>query len=175
MEMNEKRSAMAHMYDDDNNIYVKLHLDKSKPFKNSRKFDFESIDTRAFINGITNSALLLYNHDRSKPICRLNSERVQMTYDDKAIEFAINLPNISYANDLRELAREGILEMSFSFKALQEEIRNRTRYISDLLVGEVSLLSVPAQYPTESRKQDETDLKQLLIDTYTMLYMSDLH
>ena len=118
--------------------------------------------------------MLLYNHDRSKPICRLNSERVQMTYDDKAIEFAINLPNISYANDLRELAREGLLEMSFGFSALQEEIRNRTRYISDLLVGEVSLLSVPAQYPTESRQQ-ETDLKQLLIDTYTMLYMSDLH
>ena len=65
--------------------------------------------------------------------------------------------------------------MSFSFKALQEEIRNRTRYISDLLVGEVSLLSVPAQYPTESRQEQETDLKQLLIDTYTMLYMSDLH
>ena len=97
-----------------------------------------------------------------------------MTYDDKAIEFTINLPNISYANDLRELAREGILEMSFSFKALEEEIRNRTRYISDLLVGEVSLLSVPAQYPSESRQQ-ETDLKQLRIDTYTMLYMSDLH
>ena len=91
MEMNEKRSALAHMYDDDNNIYVKLHLNQSKPFKNSRKFDYESIDTRAFINGITNSALLLYNHDRSKPICRLNSERVQMTYDDKAIEFTINL------------------------------------------------------------------------------------
>ena len=54
MQMNEKRSALAHMYDDDNTIYVKLHLDKSKPFKNSRKFDFESIDTRAFINGITN-------------------------------------------------------------------------------------------------------------------------
>ena len=174
MVMNEKRSALAHMYDDDNTIYVKLHLNQSKPFKNSRKFDYESIDTRAFINGITNSALLLYNHDRSKPICRLNSERVQMTYDDKAIEFAINLPNISYANDLRELAREGLLEMSFGFSALQEEIRNRTRYISNLLVGEVSLLSVPAQYPSESRQQ-ETDLKQLLIDTYTMLYMSDLH
>ena len=28
MVMNEKRSAIAHMYDDDNNIYVKLHLDK---------------------------------------------------------------------------------------------------------------------------------------------------
>ena len=38
MEMNEKRSALAHMYDDDNNIYVKLHLNQSKPFKNSRKF-----------------------------------------------------------------------------------------------------------------------------------------
>ena len=59
MEMNEKRSALAHMYDDDNNIYVKLHLNKSKPFKNARKFDYESIDTRAFIKGITNSALLL--------------------------------------------------------------------------------------------------------------------
>ena len=64
--------------------------------------------------------------------------------------------------------------MSFSFKALEEEIRNRTRYISDLLVGEVSLLSVPAQYPTESRQQ-ETALNLLLMDTYTMLYMSDLH
>ena len=78
MVMNEKRSAIAHMYDDDNKIYVKLHLNQSKPFKNSRKFDYESIDTRAFINGITNSALILYNHDRSKPIYRLNSYIVKI-------------------------------------------------------------------------------------------------
>lgn len=170
MEGLEKRSAQASIHDD--TIYVKLHLNKSKPF-NSRQFDFESIDTRAFINGITDDALLLYNHDRSKPICRLNSDRVQMVYDDKTIEFAINLPDISYANDLRSLAKEGILEMSFGFKAVKDEIRNRTRYISELEISEISLLSVAGAYPSESREMEQ-DLKQRLVEIYRDIYLKDL-
>lgn len=164
----ETRSAVAQIYDD-NRIYVKLHLNKSKPM-NSRQFDYESIDTRAFVQGITDDALLLFNHDRSKPICRLNSERVQMIYDDKTVEFAIDLPNISYANDLRELAREGILEMSFGFKALKDEICNRTRYISDLAISEVSLLSVAGAYPSESRQQQDEALKADLLAIYREMY-----
>ena len=46
----EKRSAQVQLYDD-NRIYIKLFLDKSKPF-NSRKYDYESIDPKAFVNGI---------------------------------------------------------------------------------------------------------------------------
>ena len=168
----EKRSAQVQLYDD-NRIYIKLYLDKSKPF-NSRKYDFESIDTRAFVNGIKDDALLLYNHDRSKPICRLNSERVQMVYDDKTIEFAISLPNISYANDLRELARMGLLEMSFGFKAIKDEIRSRTRYISELEISEISLLSVAGAYPSESRNAKNEEFIEQLVNIYSDIYLKGI-
>lgn len=165
----EKRSAQVQLYDD-NRIYIKLFLDKSKPF-NSRKYDYESIDPKTFINGIKDDALLLLNHDRSKPITRLDSDRVQITYDNKAVELSVDLPNLSYTKDLKALAKEKVLEMSFGFRCLNETVKDRVRYINKLEISEISLLTVAGAYPSESRNAKNEDFIEQLVKIYSDIYL----
>ena len=165
----EKRSAQVQLYDD-NRIYIKLFLDKSKPF-NSRKYDYESIDPKAFIAGIKDDALLLLNHDRSKPITRLDSDRVQITYDNHAVELSVDLPNLSYTKDLKALAKEKILEMSFGFKAVKQDIRNKVRHITELEISEISLLTVAGAYPSESRNAKNEEFIEQLVNIYSDIYL----
>ena len=165
----EKRSAQVQLYDD-NRIYIKLYLDKSKPF-NSRKYDYESIDPKGFIAGIKDDALLLLNHDRSKPICRLDSDRVQITYDNHAVELSVDLPNLTYTKDLKALAKEKVLEMSFGFRCLSETIKDRVRYINKLEISEISLLTVAGAYPSESRNAKNEEFIEQLVSIYSDIYL----
>jgi uncharacterized protein len=78
---------------------------------------WESIDRNAFDAALErDDVIATINHDRAALLGRVSSRTLRLSTDSTGLLFTVDLPDTSYANDLRELvARGDITEASFAF------------------------------------------------------------
>ena len=90
----------------------------------------------------------LFNHDPSQVLGRTKSGTLELAEDDNGLQTRINLPDTSYARDLRESVRRGdVDQMSFAFQTVEDDWRKENgANIRELI--KVRLLDVsPVTYP----------------------------
>jgi uncharacterized protein len=90
----------------------------------------------------------LYNHDPRYVLGRASAGTLRLNSDDHGLEYEVDLPNTSYANDLRELVERGdITGASFAFvpglSTWDTETQTRTHTSVKELV-DVSPVTFPA-------------------------------
>ena len=93
------------------------------------------------------------------------------SFVNHAVELSVDLPNLSYTKDLKALAKEKVLEMSFGFRSLNETVKDRVRYINKLEISEISLLTVAGAYPSESRNAKNEEFIEQLVNIYSDIYL----
>ena len=123
-----------------------------------------------------NDVRALFNHDWSKVLGRTSAKTLTLKEDDHGLNFEVELPNTSYANDLIESMERGdINQCSFGFYITREEIDwdgdpdATVRTIKEVELFEVSVVSLPAYDDTEvalsrskQEKQDFVQRKKLI-------------
>jgi HK97 family phage prohead protease len=77
----------------------------------------ERIGKSAFTEALkTSDTRSLYQHDPSMVLGRLSVGTLRLSVDSRGLEYEVDLPNTSYANDLRELVERGDIDgASFGF------------------------------------------------------------
>ena len=97
----------------------------------------------------------LVDHDTSKVIGRRSSGTLKLATDERGLRVEIDLPETTYANDLRALLQRGdVSQMSFAFLVEpngekwegRDESGVRIRTLTDVQLIEVSVVTIPA-YP----------------------------
>lgn len=96
----------------------------------------------------------LWNHDSSQPLARTSNGSLALSSDSRGLKVEINLPEgVSYANDLRELVRQGVVnQMSFGFMvppggdSWEKRGDKTVRTLNRIDLHEISAVSIPA-YP----------------------------
>lgn len=96
----------------------------------------------------------LWNHDSSQPLARTSNGTLVLGSDKRGLKVEISLPeNVSYANDLRELVRQGVVnQMSFGFMvppggdSWEQRDGQTVRTLHKVDLREISAVSIPA-YP----------------------------
>jgi len=115
----------------------------------------ERIAPGAFNDVLGQDIVALYQHSSNFPLGRTTNNTLRLESDPVGLRFEIDLPNTSYAKDIHENVRSGLLNgMSFGFTDVDEEwskdgempIRTIHRFKKLL---DVSVVSSPA-YPGTS-------------------------
>lgn len=117
---------------------------------------YESFAATAFDNAMkTSDARAFLEHDRSKLLGRQSSGTLRLSIEKvggkQVLAYSIDLPNTSYANDLRELVQRGDLNESsfgfipgeFAWSTAPDGRRLRT-HTSALELVDVSPVALPA-------------------------------
>ena len=95
--------------------------------------------------------MLLWNHDTSNPLASTRNGSLQMVEDGHGLKVTATLPNTTLGNDIAELVRSGVIDaMSFGFSVKKDSWSQdgQTRYLEDVSLYEVSLVSTPAYEQT---------------------------
>lgn len=113
----------------------------------------ERVKRGAFDGVDMSNTFALFNHDWDKPLGKVG-KNLTLSTDERGLKFDLELPNTSYANDLIENVRNGIVEgCSFGFTIEEDSwTRNETGLPNRAIerVGElfeITLTHIPA-YPT---------------------------
>jgi HK97 family phage prohead protease len=99
-----------------------------------------------------NRMMLLWNHDTSNPLASTRNGSLQLTEDNIGLRVTATLPDTTLGRDITELVRTGVIDsMSFGFSVKKDSWSNdgQTRYLEDVTLFEVSLVSSPAYTSTE--------------------------
>jgi HK97 family phage prohead protease len=97
----------------------------------------------------------LVDHDTAKVLGRSSSGTLKLSTDERGLKVEIDLPDTTYANDLRALLERGdVSQMSFAFLVEpngekwegRDEAGMRIRTLTDVQLIEVSVVTIPA-YP----------------------------
>ena len=94
-----------------------------------------------------NRMMLLWNHDTSNPLASTRNGSLQLTEDNVGLKVTATLPDTTLGRDIAELVRTGVIDsMSFGFSVKRDSWSNdgQTRYLEDVSLYEVSLVSTPA-------------------------------
>lgn len=138
-------------------------------------FDSDDMDVRAF-----------YDHDRSKLLGRQGAGTLELRSDDVGVNFGLDLPDTSYANDVRTLVERGDLTgASFGFKPGKvqrgqlEDGSSVVRHLEVDYLAEVSLVAFPAYEGTSVQLRDvrfieEESTESLLIKTRGKILLNSL-
>ena len=157
----EKRSGTWE-FSNDNEVIVTLDLRQSKRFHNE-EFETESIDGDLFVRSIMKDAPILYNHHSEAIV----SDDYEVTADNGIVTVKVKLdPRNMYANtilSLREKSQKR-LGASFAFRCLKDEIRNKHREVKDLVVSEISILSVASAYPSSVRCLENDEVREISLE-----------
>ena len=157
----EKRSGTLE-FNNDNEVIVTLDLRQSKRFHNE-EFETESIDGDLFVRSIMKDAPILYNHHSEAIV----SDDYEVTADNGIVTVKVQLdPRNMYANtilSLREKSQKR-LGASFAFRCLKDEIRNKHREVKDLVVSEISILSVASAYPSSVRCLENDEIREISLE-----------
>ncbi len=105
----------------------------------------------------------LINHDPNLIIGRTKNDTLRLWEDDKGLGYEVDLPDTSYANDLREsISRRDITQNSFGFQTLQDEWSEDG---SRRTLIEVKLFDVsPVTFPAYKQTNVKIRLRDLGID-----------
>jgi uncharacterized protein len=98
-----------------------------------------------------NRMMLLWNHDTSNPLASTRNGSLQMTEDSRGLKVTATLPDTTLGRDIAELVRTGVVDsMSFGFSVKRDTWSQdgQTRYLEDVTLYEVSLVSTPAYEAT---------------------------
>ena len=94
-----------------------------------------------------NRMMMLWNHDSSNPLASTRNGSLQLTEDNVGLKVTATLPDTTLGRDIAELVRTGVVDsMSFGFSVKKDSWSKdgQTRYLEDVTLYEVSLVSTPA-------------------------------
>lgn len=98
-----------------------------------------------------NRIMLLWNHDTSNPLASTRNGSLQLAEDARGLKVTATLPDTTLGRDISELVRTGVIDaMSFGFSVKKDSWSQDggTRYLEDVSLYEVSLVSTPAYEQT---------------------------
>jgi len=98
-----------------------------------------------------NRMMLLWNHDTSNPLASTRNGSLRLEEDSVGLKVTATLPDTNLGRDLSELVRIGTIDsMSFGFSVKKDSwsTDGNTRYLEDVTLYEVSLVSTPAYEQT---------------------------
>jgi uncharacterized protein len=98
-----------------------------------------------------NRMMLLWNHDTSNPLASTRNGSLQMIEDERGLKVTATLPDTTLGRDISELVRTGVVDsMSFGFSVKKDSWSQdgQVRYLEDVTLWEVSLVSTPAYEST---------------------------
>jgi HK97 family phage prohead protease len=98
-----------------------------------------------------NRMMLLWNHDTSNPLASTRNGSLSMVEDARGLKVTATLPDTTLGRDIAELVRTGVVDaMSFGFSVKRDTWSQdgQTRYLEDVSLYEVSLVSTPAYEQT---------------------------
>lgn len=112
----------------------------------------EQIAPGAFTRTIQNADVrALINHDPNLIIGRTKNDTLRLWEDDKGLGYEVDLPETSYATDLREsISRRDITQNSFGFQTVQDEWSDdgKRRTLIEVKLFDVSPVTFPAYKQT---------------------------
>ncbi len=94
-----------------------------------------------------NRMMLLWNHDTSNPLASTRNGSLQLVEDERGLKVTATLPDTNLGRDLAVLVKTGVIDsMSFGFSVKKDSwsTDGNTRYLEDVTLYEVSLVSTPA-------------------------------
>lgn len=94
-----------------------------------------------------NRMMLLWNHDTSNPLASTRNGSLKLTEDNVGLKVIATLPDTTLGRDISTLVRTGVIDsMSFGFAVKKDSWTSdgATRYLEDVSLFEVSLVSTPA-------------------------------
>jgi Escherichia/Staphylococcus phage prohead protease len=130
--------------------------------ENGRTFR-ERIARGAFRRALAdNDVFALFNHNRDHVLGRVRAGTLRLGEDRRGLAWEADLPDTSYAADLRTLIERGeVTQCSFGFTPnTKDEWKGDLRTLTDIDMFDVSAVSVLAGYPSttvELRATDATD------------------
>lgn len=95
--------------------------------------------------------MLLWNHDSSNPLASTRNGSLKLVEDEYGLKVSATLPDTTLGRDVGELVRSGVVDsMSFGFSVKKDSwsADGQTRYLEDVSLYEVSLVSTPAYEST---------------------------
>jgi HK97 family phage prohead protease len=98
-----------------------------------------------------NRMMLLWNHDTSNPLASTRNGSLQLVEDDRGLKVTATLPDTTLGRDLATLIRTQVIDsMSFGFSVRKDSWSQdgQTRYLDDVTLFEVSVVSTPAYEQT---------------------------
>jgi uncharacterized protein len=94
-----------------------------------------------------NRMMLLWNHDTSNPLASTRNGSLQLVEDERGLKVTATLPDTNLGRDLATLIKIGTIDaMSFGFSVKRDSWSQdgQTRYLDDVTLYEVSVVSSPA-------------------------------
>lgn len=100
-----------------NTLTGKAHVFGQRAIISGRRYEtFSKHAFDAVLKSPTTDVRAFYNHDQSKLLGRQSSGTLRLSVDEEGLAFSVDLPDTSYANDLKELVKRGDLDgASFAF------------------------------------------------------------
>jgi len=114
-----------------------------------------------------NDIRALINHDPNLIIGRTKNDTLQLWEDKKGLGYEVELPDTSYANDLKtSIRRKDITQNSFGFQTLKDEWSEdgKKRTLHEVKLFDVSPVTFPAYKQTNVKMR----LQELGIDYETL-------
>lgn len=115
----------------------------------------ERIAPGAFKDVLSDNAVALFNHDMNYVLGR-NGVNVTLSEDQNGLKYTVKLPDTSFAKDLRNLIKDGIIhQSSFAFTVSEQEWKHNDKQPSVRTIKkikrlyDVSPVTTPA-YPDAS-------------------------
>ena len=127
----------------------------------------ERINRGAFTKSLSeHDQVCLWGHDTRYVLGRKSAGTLILREDEKGLYFEVELPNTTWARDLKESVDRGdIKQMSFGFKAVREnwldnketlkEYGMPIREVEEITLHEISLVAFPAYTETNVRYKNE--------------------
>lgn len=130
---------------------------------------YESIDKHALDGVDLTDVKCLIDHDYSKILGRTKAGTLTLNVDEVGLRFEVELPNVTYANDLyQSIARQDVNECSFGF--IVDETDKTAQSVAKLVDGsylrtvkkikelrEISIVTLPAYGNTSAEIKRDYD------------------
>ena len=100
--------------------------------------------------GLNNDVRMYVNHNSDQVLASTRSLTLNLSEDSRGLRVEAELPNTTYANDLAELMRSGVVDsMSFGFTVPEggDTWQGDTRTLSEIALHEVSVVTGHPAYP----------------------------
>lgn len=146
----ESETETENATDDDSKVITGYALKFGEPSKDLGGF-VEVITAEALKEVDLSNVVLLQGHDYSKPLASVKAGTLKLEVDDVGLKFEATLTDTSYAKDVYENIKAGIVDsMSFGFEVgldsfEEDEEGTVTRSIENMkALHEISIVTVPA-------------------------------
>lgn len=131
--------------------YAAVFNSPSERLYDPRKGDFtETIRPGAFKRtlGRDNDVRMYVNHNSDMVLASTRSGTLELSEDDHGLRVTAELPDTTYARDLANLMRTGVVDsMSFGFSVVDDHWNGDQRELREVALHEVSVVSGHPAYP----------------------------